>query len=188
MGSLTQEQISLITGTIIGDGYLRIVPKRKNAFLEVNHSATQSEYVSWKYNLLQSVVRSGPKLRNGNGNRIACRFYTRCLPEITELFRHFYKDRKKIIPTNLILNSLSLAVWYMDDGSKSGGSVYLNTQQFSRRDQEKLQSVLEDQFGIHSSLNRDKKYLRIRVATRDAAKFCSIIRDYVPRCMQYKLV
>ena len=188
MGSLTQEQKSLIIGTILGDGYLRIIPRRKNAFLEVKHSAKQKDYVDWKYSVLQSIVKSKPKLRNGNGNRIACRFYTCCHSEITDLFRYFYKDGKKIIPDNLEINSLGLAVWYMDDGSRSGGSIYLNTQQFSVEDQNKLQKLLLNQFDITSSLNKDKEYMRIRIKTADAKKFCDIIRQFIPQSMQYKLV
>jgi len=188
VGSLTQEQKSLIVGTILGDGYLRIIPRRKNAFLEVNHSANQKDYVDWKYSVLQSIVKSGPKLRNGNGNRVACRFYTRCHQEITDLFRIFYKDGKKIIPDDLKINPFGLAVWYMDDGSRSGGSVYLNTQQFLIEDQNKLQKLLLNQFNIISSLNKDKEYMRIRVRTADAKKFCDIIREFIPQSMQYKLV
>ena len=188
MGSLTQEQKSLIIGTILGDGYLRIIPRRKNAFLEVNHSANQKDYVDWKYSILRSIVKSKPKLRNGNGNRIACRFYTRCHSEITDLFRYFYKDGKKIIPDDLAIDPMSLAVWYMDDGSKCGRSLYLNTQQFSIEDQHKLQKLLADQFSISSNLNKDKEYKRIRLVTRDAKKFCDIIRQFISQSMQYKLV
>jgi len=187
VGSLTLEQRSLIIGTILGDGYLRIVPQRKNAFLEVNHSASQKDYVEWKYNILQSIVKSKPKLRSGNGYRIACRFFTRCLPEITDLYKTFYRERQKIIPDDLSINRLGLATWYMDDGSKSGGSVYFNTQQFSLADQEKLQKVLKN-FGIHSNLNRDKQYYRIRVVSKDAIKLCDLIREYIPESMKYKLV
>lgn len=188
MGSLTQEQKSLMIGTILGDGYLRIIPRRKNAFLEVNHSASQKDYVNWKYSVLQSIVKSGPKLKNGNGHRIACRFYTRCHSEITDLFRYFYKDGKKIIPNDLDIDPMGLAVWFMDDGSKSGGSLYLNTQQFSVGDQHKLQKLLLDKFGIGSNLNKDKEYMRIRLITKDAKKFCDIIRQFIPQSMQYKLV
>ena len=188
MGSLTQEQKSLIIGTILGDGYVRIIPKRKNAFLEVNHSATQKEYVYWTYKILKSVVRSGPKLRNGNGNRVACRFYTQCLPEITQLFDYFYKNKKKLIPNDLKIDALSLAVWFMDDGSRSRNTLYLNTQQFSAFDQSVLQKLLLDMFGIRSTLNKDKIYQRIRIVTQDAIKFCNLIREYIPESMQYKLV
>jgi len=167
---------------------MRIIPRRRNAFLEVNHSATQKDYVDWKYSVLQSVVKSRPKLRNGNGNRIAYRFFTCCSSEITDLFRYFYKDGKKIVPADLEINPFSLAVWFMDDGSRSGGSLYLNTQQFSVNDQIVLQKLLQNRFDVNSSLNKDKEYMRIRIRTKDAIKFCDIIRQYVPVSMQYKLV
>ena len=48
VGSLTQLQKSLIAGSILGDGYMRIIPGRKNAFLEINHSYRAKEYVDWK--------------------------------------------------------------------------------------------------------------------------------------------
>lgn len=188
MGSLTQVQKSLLIGTILGDGYLRIIPQRKNAFLEVNHSVKQKDYVDWKYFILQSIVKSKPKLRKSNNKRIAYRFYTRCLSEITDLFQIFYKDGKKIVPKNLEINLFSLAVWYMDDGSKSGKSIYLNSQQFSDLDQIKLQKILLHQFGINSNLNKDKIYLRIRIKNSDVKKFCNIIRKFIPQSMQYKLV
>ena len=188
MGSLTQEQKSLIVGTILGDGYLRIIPKRKNAFLEVNHSATQKDYVDWKYEILKSIVKSRPKSRNGNGDRIAYRFFTQCLPEITDIFTYFYQDKKKIIPCDLSIDEFSLAVWFMDDGSRNRNSLYLNTQQFSENDQMVLQKLLLNKFGVKSTLNKDKIYKRIRIATEDAIKFCNLIREYIPKSMQYKLV
>jgi hypothetical protein len=188
VGSLTQEQKSLIIGTILGDGYLRIIPGRKNAFLEINHSANQKDYVDWKYKILKTVTKSRPKLRNGNGGRIAYRFYTKCSPEITDLFRTFYKNGKKFIPDRLGISELSLAVWFMDDGSKSRNTLYLNTQQFAHADQIKLQNLLKEKFGIDSKINRDKIYERIRIATSSAKKFCDLIRPYIPKSMEYKLV
>jgi len=76
----------------------------------------------------------------------------------------------------------------MDDGSKCGRSLYLNTQQFSIEDQHKLQKLLADRFNISSNLNKDKEYKRIRLVARDAKKFCNIIRQFIPQSMQYKLV
>ena len=96
VGSLTQNQRSIIIGTLLGDGYMRIIPRRKNAFLEVNHSSKQKDYVDWKYQELASIVKSGPKMRKGNGQRIAYRFFTQCLPEITELYETFYQNGKKL--------------------------------------------------------------------------------------------
>ena len=187
MGSLIQEQKSLIIGAILGDGYLRIVPGRINAFLEINHSASQKDYVDWKYKILKTITKNGPKLRNGNGGRVAYRFYTRCLPEITNLFKTFYRNGRKLIPDKFDIDELSLAVWFMDDGSRSRNALYLNTQQFSHLDQIKLQNLLKKKFDIDSNLNKDKTYERIRIITSSAIKFCGLIRPYIPKSMEYKL-
>ena len=128
MGSLTQTQKSIIIGSILGDGYLRVIKGRRNAFLEINNSVKQKEYVDWKYNQLKSIVKSPPKSRRSNGNRVAYRFYTRQHPELTGLWQRFYKNGCKTIPDNLQLNPIILAVWFMDDGSKCRLSdIYLNT-------------------------------------------------------------
>jgi len=69
VGSLTQLQKSIIIGCILGDGYLRIFPGRKNALMEINHSAKAKDYVDWKYSALKNVSGSPPKIRKGNGIR-----------------------------------------------------------------------------------------------------------------------
>lgn len=185
-GSLTQFQKSFVIGTLLGDGYVRQAKGRKNAFLEVNHSITQKEYVEWKYNILKNLTRSGPKSRNGNGKRIAYRFFTKQHPEFTEIMDLFYKDKKKCIP-NLKLDSITLAVWFMDDGSRcSKENVYLNTQQFSKEDQYKLLEFLKE-LGLEGTLNKDKVYYRIRFITSSIPKLFKIIQEYIIPSMKYKI-
>lgn len=95
MGSLTQLQKSVIIGSILGDGHLRKALGRKDAFLEINHSIKAKEYVNWKYSILKSISKSNPKMRKGNGRRIAYRFLTRQYPEISQFYRIFYVKGKK---------------------------------------------------------------------------------------------
>ncbi|GMX58827.1 MAG: hypothetical protein MCSN_4810 [Candidatus Microsyncoccus archaeolyticus] len=186
VGSLTQLQESLIIGSILGDGYVRIIPGRKDAFLEINHSIKAKEYVDWKYSVLKNICKSEPKERNTNDGRVAYRFFTKQNCEITNLLNLFYENGKKIIPVNLELNPIILAVWFMDDGSKSKSSVYLNTQQFGLIDQNRLLHKLR-QFGLKARLNRDKKYYRIRFLSESIFKLNQIIDPYVISSMRYKL-
>ena len=187
MGSLTQLQKSLIVGSILGDGYVRIVPGRKNAFLEVNHSYHANEYVDWKYLLLKNVAGSEPKVRKGNGKRIAYRFYTRQHPEITAVYQEFYRDRKKIIPEDISLDPFMLAIWFMDDGSRCRGSdVYLNTQQFGVGDQQRLIIGLQ-RLGVEAKTNKDKQYQRLRILKSSLPKFRSLVSEYIIPSMRYKI-
>ena len=126
-------------------------------------------------------------MRNGNGRRIAYRFTTRQMPEITALLRMFYANGKKQIPSNLKLDPIMLAVWFMDDGSKCGTSnVYFNTQQFNISDQEKCMKMLS-QFGIESSLNKDKEYSRVRIKSSSMQKLFFIVSPHIIPSMTYKL-
>ena len=186
VGSLTQEQKSIIIGSVLGDGYLRIVPGRNNAFLEVNHSINERDYVDWKYQKLKEIVKSPPKLRRGKGRRIAYRFFTRQHPGLTKLYQKFYRNGKKIVP-KLKLNPLTIAVWFMDDGSKSYKTYYLNTQRFDYLSQKGLIKTLKDQYGIDSSLNRDKGYYRIRIRQNSAGRFKRLNDIYIIPEMKYKL-
>ena len=187
VGSLTQLQRSIIIGSLLGDGYLRIVPGRHHALFEVNHSFSQKEYVDWKYEMLKSICRSGPKMRRGNGSRIAYRFSTRQMPELTKLQRMFYAGGKKNIPENIQLDPVMLAVWFMDDGSRCRESdVYFNTQQFSQIDHEKCMQMLS-QFGIESSRNKDKEYERIRIKKSSIRILYDVVTPHVIPSMKYKL-
>ena len=187
VGSLTQFQRSVIIGSLLGDGYLRTFPKRKNALLEINHSYSQKEYVDWKYAVLRNVCASAPKARKGNGSRIAYRFYSKQLAELTELYKQFYRSGTKIIPENLIIDPIILSVWFMDDGSRCRDcDVYLNTQQFSIKDQKKLIHALCE-MGLESNLNKDKIYYRLRFLKSSLPKLRAVLKDKVIPSMQYKL-
>jgi hypothetical protein len=186
-GSLTQTQKSIIIGSILGDGYLRVIKKRKNAFLEINHSYKQKDYVDWKFNKLKSIVKSPPKVRVGNEGRTAYRFYTRQLPVLTDLFSCFYKNKIKIIPKNLNLDPLVIAVWFMDDGSKCRPSdVYLNTQQFDIESQRRLINYLK-YFNLETKLNKDKSYYRLRFIKSSLPKLKNLIKKHIIPSMRYKI-
>ena len=183
VGSLTEEQRSIVVGSLLGDGSMRC---KTNALLEINHSHHQRRYVDWKYSRLIDLVSTPPKARLGNGRRIAYRFVTRSLPELTPFHRLFYEDGRKRVP-ELELAPLVLAIWFMDDGCRSRSAVYLNTQQFDWDSQERLIAMLRDQWGIGASLNRDKSYRRIRVSTVGSSRLAGIVGPHLRPELRYKL-
>jgi len=183
VGSLTERQKAIIIGCLFGDGTMRC---KTNALLEINHSIKQRDYVEWKYNELKSLVSTQPRKRFGNSGRIAYRFTTKSLPGLTEIYRKFYKNAKKIIPDNVQIHPLSLAVWFMDDGSKSYRALYLNTQKFNITEQQRLILMLRQQFEIKASLNKDKKYYRLRIAVSSVSRFMEIIKPYLLPMFCYK--
>ena len=183
MGSLTETQRSIVVGTLLGDGAMRC---KANALLEINHSLHQKDYVDWKFQQLADMVRSGPKPRAGNGSRVAYRFTTLSLPQLTPYFRLFYRGGQKIVP-EIDLSPLAMAVWFMDDGCRSRSSAYLNTQQFHLKCQRRLMELLDKQWDIRTTLNRDKSYYRLRIAVESIERFRSIIETHMLPQFMYKL-
>lgn len=183
VGSLSEVQQSIIMGCLLGDGSMR---KKKNAYLEINHCFHQKALVDWKYQYLQEFVRTPPKARTGNGDRIAYRFSTRSLPILNRFYDLFYIQGKKQIPRSLSLDPLILAVWFMDDGSKSRTAVYLNTQQFPLGEQRILIQAL-NQLGIQSAVNRDKTYFRLRIKVGSMDKFRQLVWPHIIPQFFYKL-
>jgi hypothetical protein len=159
---------------------------KTNALLEINHGIKQKFYVDWKYEQLTNLVSTPPKARKGNGARIAYRFTTRSLPELTDFYREFYSDKRKVVPKDLLLDPLSLAVWFMDDGCKSYRALYLNTQQFDIDSQLRLTNLLRQQWNIKASLNKDKQYQRIRIAVESVSMFKLIVGPHILTEFQYK--
>jgi hypothetical protein len=183
VGSLTDVQKSIIIGSLLGDGYMRC---KRNAYLQICHSIKQKMYVDWKYSFLKQYVKNKPKAYQGNGIRVGYRFYTKALPIFTPIYRIFYPAGAKILPDNIVLDPTILAIWYMDDGSRNRRSAYLNTQQFSMKDQKKIVLLLK-KYGFESNLNKDGKYHRVRFYQQSAQKLKHMIQIHMPRCMHYKL-
>ena len=159
---------------------------KTNALLEINHSSRQLSYVQWKYRHLAPLVSTPPRVRRGNGDRVACRFVTRSLPALTPYYRLFYEAGRKRVP-EVELSSLMLAVWFMDDGCRSRNAVYLNTQQFDVADQRRLLAMLDWQWGIDGTLNRDKCYRRIRISVDGTKRLAQLIEPHLLPELRYKL-
>lgn len=188
VGSLTKFERQIIVGSLLGDGYMRIIPGRSNAFLEINHSIKAKAYVDYKFESLKRLCESSPKERSTNEGRVAYRFFTKQHKVLTDLYHQFYQHGRKIIPADLVLDPMTLAVWYMDDGSKSRDrDVYLNTQQFSANDQKRLLYCLR-LIGIQARLNKDKHYFRIRIMKGSINLFMKMVAPHVIDSMKYKLV
>jgi hypothetical protein len=183
VGSLSEEQHSIVLGSLLGDGSMRC---KANALLEINHSLAQQSYVDWKHIRLAELVSTPPKPRAGNGRRIAYRFTTRSLPALTPYYELFYGNGAKQVP-ELELSPLTMAVWFMDDGCRSRNAVYLNTQQFDVTSQQRMLKMLDEQWGIKGSLNRDKTYYRIYVSVEGTKRLATIVDEHMLPELRYKL-
>ena len=180
-----------LIGIVLGDGYLE--PHGRGTRLQVNHAERHKAYVEWKYQELMALQPS-PLHRNDNGGYPFWRFVTRSHPHLTELRRLFYVGKTKIVPETigtLLTPPKSLAVWFMDDGTRDRrqGSLLFETQSFGSGDLERLKLVLLDNFGVRSALHRSGvgRGFRLYVSVAEARKLAEIIGPYVLPELRYKL-
>ena len=197
---LSKVQKALVIGSILGDGSLRIPGRNKEANFIIDQGEIQKDYVFWKYKRMKEWVLTPPKRvvriyhRDRTRKTASWRFLTVAHQEFTELYRLFYQNRKKVIPSligNLLVHPLSLAVWAMDDGNKSRDSFFLNTQSFTRKEQEKLIQCLKENFRIEAKINIHSHWggrvlYRIRINSVSLEKFYKLVELYILPQFRYK--
>lgn len=185
--SLSEIQKSVLFGTLMGDGCLIPTADGKNYRLQIEHGDRQKKYVFWKYGIFKGFVVSKPKYIE---TLSSWRFRTISHREFRQLRRIFYRDGKKILPKKLdfLLDPLTLAVWFMDDGSLARGHGYiLNTQNFKPEDSVRLMKFLQGSFGLHLAIHRDRRYYRLFVKKQSMAEFRNLFKFRMQPIMRYKL-
>ena len=193
--SFNERQQEILVGSILGDGFLTS-SLGGNAYFRFKQCEKRQDYVFWMYEELKDFCCSGPKQRKDNQQWY---FLTRCLPVFNILKDVFYPEGKKVIPDDIegiLISPLSLAVWYMDDGTLDYRPNYhcsfsFSTHSFSLKGVQRLVVTLKDNFGIESSMSnnliRGVRYPRIYVGTKGRDRLIELISPYILDCFKYKL-
>lgn len=193
-----EEHIQVAIGSILGDGCLRRLSKRKmSSQLYVSQHSSKLPYLEWLHSILGKGFAMNPiKPKKGYEQHY---FDTRPEMVLGYLRENFYPEGKKIIPgdiKNLLKYPLSLAVWFMDDGTLDRRSKYhynamIATYSFSFDGCENLSEALRKNFGLEVSVTRckmrDKIYPRIYVKSKSMDRFTSLIRPYIHSIFHYKV-
>ena len=183
---LTDDQTSVVVGSLLGDGYLDRTTMGYS--LRFHHGIRQKDYIDWKYSMLRNIVNSPPKVY---GTRVY--FRTVSHPYLADMRRLFYKNGNKIIPQEFLreaINPFLLAVWLMDDGTNelgSGRCVKINSQSFTFKEHEFLCELFRNKFGLMTNINRDRTYFRIRFYKQSMPKLIEIVKPHILPSMFYKL-
>lgn len=192
---LTKRQREIIVGTILGDGHLETSNNGRTYRLKTEHALSQKAYVDWLYAELKDWVRTKPQIKEQLvNNKMFSKYWFNTYAHGSLRFygQQFYKQKKKIVPKLIYkwLTPLSLAVWFMDDGSiksKVHKARIINTQSFTKAEVELLIKTLQDNFGLQSKLRKQPEGYQIMILAESAEKFAQIIGPYLHDSMKYKL-
>lgn len=195
---LTNEEEEILLGLILGDGRLIKTSSTKRAGTSgsVVHGLSQKEYIEW-LNLKLKRISTNIRLEtnfNKNRNCIEKRYAFGinthlCLNKYYDLFYDSLKVKHLYSSIVQRLTPLSLAVWFMDDGSKtSSGGYYLCTNCFKIEEQKVAISILEKKFNLQITLHKTIKDAYIMyISAKSAKQFEFIISPYIIPSMIYKL-
>lgn len=180
-------QKEFLIGKMLGDA-----SKRKDiGRISFSHKQDHYEYLKYCNEILGALFCNTATKTSGYGTKMISSSTVNNL-YIEELFKDWYIKGKKEIPSNLRLTPISLAFWYMDDGScalveSQEPVVNLATCGFNEKSVENLIKAL-DMIGIRAvKFSSKKNHWRIRLNSEEAHKFFLLIYPYVPKVMQYKL-
>lgn len=182
--NLSDLQCDLIVASLLGDGHLTKTT-RGYAF-RVNHGRAQKDYVDWKYQILKDFVNSPPAFAK------KC-YYFRTITHQTfkQLRKQFYNNNRiTIVPRKLVKKHLTpfiLAVWIMDDGTREGKQLRINSQSFNKSENLFLQRLLKTKLGIEATLNQDKGKYRLRIAKQSMSRLIQLVKPHIIPSMSYKL-
>jgi recombination protein RecA len=195
---LSEFQWQVALGGLMGDSALSPTRSGHGARLRWGHGSRQVEYGDWKASLFPNVNVS--RSVNGDG---AAFWDMQPLPELADLRQAVYFAGKKVLSWDYLkqLTPLSLAIWYMDDGSfavrskgvqkrTEGGSgraeICVEAMEASSRG--RLQSHLADTWGIQARLLERGGKAILQFPTAETAKLQALIAPYIHPSMAYKLL
>jgi len=192
--TMTDRQKQILMGMLLGDAHLERQRGSVAARIKIEHALAQSAYVVWKFNEWRDWVRTPPTVRQKR-NRLGTSswnigFTTLSHLALEEFRTRFYVNRRKVIPPDLELTPLSMAVWFMDDGSRKSSQcrgLYLNTQSFSTSEVELLQAVIRRDVGVETSVRQQRDGLQIYIPAPSAPQMGSFISKEILPSMRYKL-
>lgn len=189
----TQRQKEVALGSLLGDAYLR--PSGRSFALSFTHGEKQKAYLEWKLSEFENFVATKDfwvSHREFRGNAATYSFATITHPFLLELHKLCYpRGRKYVSPEWLNqLSPLSLAVWYMDDGSRNRRykTITLCTNSFSYEEHVTMVEYFISRYGIEPKIeSRRNGQFSLRINASNSGDFLRIITPYIPNCMRYKI-
>lgn len=183
--------LSIFIGIIVSDANIS-KSNKADARLFFKQSIKHKEYFYFVFFKLSHYCSKGFYLTKTTVHKkehLSLAFTTRTLPCITELYDLFYKDNKKIIPTNLfdLLTWEALAHWIMCDGTYNSG-VRIQTESFTIKEVVFIMNILMIKFNLECNLHTQRGYPIIYIKSKSIKRNLQNILPHIHSSMIYKLL
>lgn len=195
---LSQFQLETLEGLMLGDGCLH---RQQNktckgaAKLQVDRSIKDKDYLFDNYSVFSDFCSSKPRYYKRHEKYEGYVFATKQAQVFNGAHDRWYPNGTKIVPKDLVLTPLIVAIWFCDDGSIYSHKdnrpyrmrLQLATNGFSKIDNEFLVSSLEEILGEKMCISYDYKgQYRLTAADNTTRAFIEYIDDVFPSTMVRK--
>ena len=147
---LSEFQIDVIEGTLLGDSHLELHKNGRHASYKFEQSIRHVDYVNYICEYLRPFSSEAKswfvdKSKWGKGVYELCGFRTCCHPQFTKIHGRWYSDQIKVVPQDLELNWRKVSYWFADDGHRKESSkkeLVLCTESFTETENQMLSEIL----------------------------------------------
>lgn len=193
----------VLKGSLLGDGYIS-KSGRGLYHYRFKQSTIHTEYFFFIFSIFESYLTAGSP-------NISCHFdkrYNKLSESLTLQTRPFYNDildidkleekfyhkdingkRIKIVPNDIFISGISLAIWIMDDGHFHNNAVFLNLQSFTSNEIDILIAALAS-LGLSSkriAVSLKSTQFRIFIPACNLTKLQKIVKPHMTKTMLYKI-
>jgi hypothetical protein len=185
---LTSLQQEILIGHLLGDGGLQIGTRNINARFKIQRKLEDKDYLLWSADHFKDFT-------SDNGVREKARFDDRTQKTyfsitlqtnvhslFTKYYHQWYPEGKKIVPKDIVLTPLTIAVWFADDGwvqqvYNKGLVLEFSTKGFRKNDVDFLYDQLINLYGdkIYLYKASEKEQWVIKITDTQTSK--KIFRD-----------
>lgn len=152
----------------------------------------QPEYLEWTKSKLEPhfQFRYYDIRKKSTGNTYPC-YASNASAELRTWFERL-GGRRSFRAITKEFTALSLAVWYMDDGtlinkSKNCYAALISCKRFRHLPEEAAAvSSMLARFGIEHAIAHDN--IHVRISSAGVHKLCALVATYIPPSMEYKLI
>lgn len=187
---LTPLQEQVLIGKMLGDGTFAI---KVNDGMNTAHIAwgqKEEDYTDWCIKVLGDLaLKSKPQVSGYNTTMY--RAHTKNTVAIYNTFNHWYSSEVKEVPEDIRLTPISMAFWYMDDGSLTHANGQEDRVRFATNgfNVESCQYLVRElnKFDIEATIRDYKKGNEICLTADNAEKFFLLVAPYICESKKYKL-
>jgi len=197
IGPHNKDILDIFVGSLLGKGYAE--KRGLGIRLILQQEESNREYLQWFFNNIskkgycsENVPKMYTKIEKKGKKRYILRVRTYTYNNLLFLYDMFYKDNYKYINPDIetFLTPLSLAIWFIDVGTKSSSGFKFCTNSFKLQEVEILCNILNSKFSLNScilSAGFPNQYvLFIPKSSKDF--FLNLLSPYILPSMKYKFL